>query len=131
MVVNIKHIGGALLALAIVQASLWSYFDGKIKSSKEEFEQKREMLGELESLGAKWSKKSQKEEYEKLLSLLGAFGVVYETKEVRNKRVISMELQKTNADKVVSLLVNRNIEIVKLTMKRVDEYSITLEVEII
>lgn len=131
MVVNIKHIGGALLALAVLQGGLWSYFDTKIESSREEFVQKREMMSELNALGAKWSKKSQKEEYDKLLSLLGAFGVKYEAKEVRDKRVITMELQKSNADKVVSLLVNRKLEIVKLTMKRVDEYSMTLEVEIV
>lgn len=131
MVVNIRHIGGAILGLAVLQGALWFYFDSKIESSKGEFVQKREMVSELESLGAKWSKKSQKEEYEKFLSLLGAFGVEYSAKEVRDKRVVTMELQKSNADKVVSLLVNRNIEIVKLTIKRVDEFSVMLEVEII
>lgn len=130
MQINTKQIGAAFVVLALLQGSLWFYFDTKIKSEEAELVQNSTMIHELSTLSDKWSKKSQKEEYEKLLSLLGAFGVKYSVKEVRDKRVISMELEIVNANKVVSLLVNRNIEILKLKMQRVDEYIITLEVEI-
>jgi hypothetical protein len=130
MVVNIKHIAGAFLVLVLLQGTLWYYFNKKIKTQSTELEQKREMISTLGKLNNRWSNKSQQEELKRIYELLNAFDIAYTVTQKRNINVLTMELETSVANKVVALLLNRNIEIKKLEIKKIDNYNIKLEVEI-
>jgi hypothetical protein len=131
MVVNIKHIAGAFLALALLQGTLWYYFNEEIKTQSIELEQKREMISNLNKLQDKWSKKSQQNELKRVYELLNAFDVTYTLTQKRKINVIAMELQANLADKIVALLLNRNIDIKKLKITKIDKHSVKLEVEVL
>ncbi len=131
MVIDIRHIGGGFLALVLLLGSLSYYFDAQIVSKSDELNGKRELATTLSKLESKWSKKTQKIEIEKLKKLLNVFDIEFTQKDVRKRKVFTMQLNKTNLDKVLAMIVNRNIDIKKLKIERVDKHIVNLEVEII
>ncbi|WP_455756673.1 hypothetical protein [Sulfurimonas sp.] len=131
MVIDIKYIGGAFAFLVLLQVALLSYFNAEIEEKSEELYKKREIITTLTQLENKYSTKVQREELEKIYKLLSVFDVIYTLKEKKKRKIITMELKEKNADKVLALLVNRNVNIKKLKIEKKDKFTVELIVEIL
>ncbi len=131
MVIDIKYIGAGFLGSALVFLGLSYAFESSKVEKLSELEKKREILGSLNKLESQWSKKAQEAELEQLYKLLDVFDVAYKKSVKRKRKVISMELEKHNADKIVSLVLNKNLNIKKIKLEKVGRYKISFVVEIL
>ncbi|WP_373035035.1 hypothetical protein [Sulfurimonas sp.] len=130
MVIDLKKISIVFFLLIVAQTTLWFYFNSKIKTSNTELTEKKEILSSLSVLEEKWSLKHQEDELNRVYEFLAAFDIKYETKEQNKKKIIKMNLETKNVDKVTSFLLNKNIDFKKLNIKKIDKYNIELLVEI-
>ncbi len=131
MVVDIRYIGGGFIGLVLLLVALSFSFDTKIEEKHQELEKKREVLAKLDGLEKRWSKKVQESELQKVYKLLDVFDVVYTKSEKRKRKVINIEVQSHNADKIVGMILNRSINIKKLEIQKLDEFRVKLVVEVL
>jgi len=131
MVINIKHIGGTFAFLILLQMVLVNYFGGEIQDKSQALQKKSKIISSLSELESKWSKKAQKQELEKIYKLLNVFDVEYTLKEKKKRKILTMDLKQKNADKVLALLVNRSVNVKKMSVEKVDKYTLKLIVEIL
>jgi len=130
MVVNSKHIIISLAVLGLFQAGIYSYFDSAIDAKSEELSKKREVVDKLSMLESKWSKAKQKKELKRVLDFLSAFDVEYKVKELKKAKELTMKLKRRSADKIVSFILNRNLNIKSFQLEKVDKYHIQFKVVI-
>lgn len=123
--------GGAFVFLLLLLLMLSQYFNAEIQDKSEELSQKREIVTTLAQLKSRWSKKAQGEELAKIYKLLNVFDIVYSVKEKRKKKIITMQLKEKNADKILALLVNRSINIKKITIEKKDSFTLELIMEVL
>lgn len=131
MVIDIRYIGGAFLALVLLLAFLSYSFNGSISEGKEALYKKREVLSKLQNLEQKWSKKSQKAELEQIYKLLDLFDVPFTKSEIRKRKVITLDLKSHNADKIIGLILNKGVAIKKLQIDKIDANTLKVAVEIL
>ncbi len=126
-----KRIYIIFFILLITQLASWFYFDGAIKKAYVEYDKKSELVSQLYLLDQKWSKKTQKSELKRIYDFLNAFDVKYTLKEKKGKKTITLQLQKQNSDNVISFILNRNINIKQFVLTKIDNYNLSLSMEII
>lgn len=131
MVIDIRYIGGAFLALVLLLTFLSYSFNGSISEGKEALYKKREVLSKLQNLEQKWSKKSQKAELEQIYKLLDLFDVPFTKSEIRKRKVITLDLKSHNADKIIGLILNKGVAIKKLQIDKIDANTLKVAVEIL
>jgi len=105
------------------------YFSSKIQTKQDELIKKQEQLTKYKKLQNKYSKKSLSNEQKKLMDILELFDVKFSTKkDFKNKTKLSMELKKTDLDKVISYILESNLIIKTMKIKKIDNYTAKMDV---
>jgi len=131
MVGNIKQIGGAFFVVLLLFLGLKSYFDATIEKKNQELKARETMLKTFHTLEHRYSRKAQSEALAKIFKMLDVFGVAYEVKEKRKRKIITLQLTRKNADRVVGLFLNSTIHIKKIKLEKQDDFRVTLHVEVV
>jgi len=131
MVVNAKQIGAAFVFLVLLLFVSNRYFDGEIKKKDTQLNEKRELIATLTQLESRWSRKAQDEALARVFKLLDVFDVTYDLKKRREIKIITMQLTKKNADRVLALFVHSTIRIKKIKIEKKDNFRVVLQVEVL
>ncbi len=118
------------VVLIISWVGISLYFNSAISSSEESYLKERILVKKYSELKHKYSKESLKQEKEKILSFLGVFDVQYILKKSQNKKktILSMDLSKSNMNKIISYVLNTNISFEEIKIKKKDEFTIGFKV---
>jgi len=118
--------------LIIVWIGLSFYFSASADALEKQYKKKQELSSSYDRLKQKYSKEVIKTKKKKMIELLGVFGIEYKIKKSKkgSTDIISMVLNRSNANKIVSYIINTNLEIANMKMKKIDLYKISLEVEL-
>jgi len=118
--------------LIIVWIGLSFYFSASADTLEKQYKKKQELSSSYDRLKQKYSKEVIKTKKKKMIELLGVFGIEYKIKKSKkgSTDIISMVLNRSNANKIVSYIINTNLEIANMKMKKIDLYKISLEVEL-
>ncbi|MDF1875389.1 hypothetical protein JHD48_06555 [Sulfurimonas sp. SAG-AH-194-I05] len=131
MVIDTKYIAGGFVGLILLYIALSYNLNASIEEKYETLQSKREILTKLSSLESKWSKKAQKEELEKVYKLLDVFDVKVTKSMKRKRKVLTMQVKEHNANKIMAMILNRNIEIKKLKITKIDKHTVKIVVEVL
>lgn len=126
-----KRIYIVFLALFVMQVAGWLYFNSAINKANAKFNEKNEVITQLVKLDRKWSKENQKLELKRLYDFLNAFNVKYKLKEKKNKKTLTLQINYSNSNKIISFILNRNIQIKQFKLDKLDNYNLRLVLEVI
>ncbi len=117
-------------ALCVVWIGSSFYFSTQIEQKENEYMTKKELVIKYTNLKDKYSKKSIKENKKKIIEFLDIFNIKYKIKKSKreNRDILSMELKKSNLNKVATYIINSNIEIYKMKIEKIDKYKVSFEV---
>ncbi|MEA1956657.1 MAG: hypothetical protein U9N02_09240 [Campylobacterota bacterium] len=131
MVITLKHTLLFLLALVLIQIGLANYFNSNIQEKNTELKIKSKQMQDLNKLEKKYSKENQKKELKRIYDFLSIFDIEYKTKEIRKKKELSIKLTKENANKTISFILNKNINIKSFLIEKIDKHNIIFKVVIL
>lgn len=105
--------------------------NSSIQTKTEILKDKLELNNALSTLEKQWSKENQKKELEHLIKMLGIFDVAHSIKSQKNKQILELDLNASNANKIINLILNKKMQITKMSITKIDENSLKLSIEII
>ena len=130
MVVNAKNILIAFLLTGLLFVIEHLYFENAIVKEQNVVEKKRALIEKLTQLESQWSKQRQHEEFQRLEDFLKGFDVHYKTSEKKRSIELSMQLKKTQAEKVIPFLLNRNLNLKAFSIQKQNAKQVLLKVVI-
>ena len=106
------------------------YFPNMIQKEEQQFIKQKELITTYTNLKQQYSKEALKKEQNRIKEFLTAFGIKYTIKQNKrlNKDILSMDLKKSNANKVVSYILNSNILFKDMQIKKIDNYNLSFSV---
>ena len=106
------------------------YFPNIIQKEEKHFIKQKELITKYTNLKQKYSKEVLKKEQNRIKEFLTAFGIKYTIKQNKrlNKDILSMDLKKSNANKVVSYILNSNILFKDMQIKKIDNYNLSFSI---
>ena len=120
----------ALFALAIIWFGSTFYFSSKIKIKEQEYIAKKELISKYDTLKNKYSKQTLEKNKKKIIEFLEIFDISYKIKKSNRvkKDILTLELKKNNVNKIISYILNSNVDIYSMKIKKIDKYKISFEV---
>lgn len=118
------------LALVITWGGLSSYFSSTIDEKEKAYIKQKDLITKYNTLKNKYSKSSIKKDKKKIFDFLNLFNISYsKTKSKReNRDVVSIELNKSNANKIISYILNSNLLFENIEIKKIDQYKLLFKV---
>ncbi|RLA84572.1 MAG: hypothetical protein DRG78_01050 [Epsilonproteobacteria bacterium] len=118
------------LVLCTIWFGLTLYFPSAIEQNEKEYLEKKELVSKYNTLKEKYSKDKLKQNKAKILEFLEIFDIPYKVKKSKRlkKDIVSVELEYANANKIISYVLNANIQVHSMKIEKVSEYKILFEV---
>lgn len=118
------------LALVITWGGLSSYFSSTIDEKEKAYIKQKDLITKYNTLKNKYSKSSIEKDKKKIFDFLNLFNISYsKTKSKReNRDVVSIELNKSNANKIISYILNSNLLFENIEIKKIDQYKLLFKV---
>ncbi len=114
------------LVLSVLWVSLSIYFSSEIQKDELNFIKQKELVSKYNNFKKRYSKQTLEKEKKKILEFLDVFDVKYEYKK---GNMIDMELKKSNANKVISYILNSNLLFKDMQIKKIDDYTLSFYVK--
>ncbi len=107
------------------------YFPSEIAKYETQYIEQKKLSLKYFDLKEKYSKKSIKKEKRRIIEFLDAFGIKYTTKPTKRtkKTNLTMILKKTNANKIVSYVLNSKLIFEAITIQKIDDYTLSFSVK--
>ncbi len=116
--------------LIVVWFSSTFYFSSKIKIKEQEYIAKKELISKYDTLKNRYSKQTLEKNKKKIIEFLEIFDISYNIKKSNRvkKDILTFELKKKNVNKIISYILNSNVDIYSMKIKKIDKYKISFEV---
>ena len=116
--------------LIVVWFSSTFYFSSKIKIKEQSYIAKKELISKYDTLKNRYSKQTLEKNKKKIIEFLEIFDISYNIKKSNRvkKDILTFELKKKNVNKIISYILNSNVDIYSMKIKKIDKYKISFEV---
>ncbi len=111
----------AIAALLLVWAGAAWYIGNETAKAQKELEQRRALIGRYDTLKNRWSAKARRAAQRKLETMLRLYGITPKIKKLRTKKLYTFTLGKRNADKILGRILDSDLALEELDVKRIDE----------
>ena len=118
------------VSLCIVWIGFSFYYSSEITQKENKYLEKKELISKYNNLKDKYSKQKIRDNKKKIIEFLQTFDIKYKIKKSKrdNRDIVTLKLKKQNADKVITYILNSNVEIYKMKIEKIDKYNLSFEV---
>ena len=123
-----KAIPLSVVSLLVVWLAAAGFIEYKTNQIEKEYQEKRALTGQYESLKRTWSEKSQKRALKKFETMLRLYRVTPTIQKRHGQKIFTFTLEKKNADTVLNKLLNSNLAISLFRVRRIDDQHLEVKV---
>ena len=114
------------IVLSILWIGLSSYFSSTIAKKEKLFLEEKKLIMTFNDLESSYSKSALEKNKKKILGFLDAFDIKYTSS---NTNTLNMKLKKTNANKIISYILNSKILFKDLKIEKIDDYTLLFSIK--